>query len=160
MCVGSALLLACLCIGIKDFCSSAWAKQNGQVESWNRSHAAPGCMQLGCSFCLRKCRIHSGTIWWLWWFLMVAIYNSIQLCGAWNRQKGARQFEESIGMRRETEHSPSALLNSVLFQGEPHASPHPHRLRSPECGGWSLSGKCYSGSRLEKVGDLAGWICC
>jgi len=27
-------------------------------------------------------------------------------------------------MRRETEHSPSALLNSVLFQGEPHASPH------------------------------------
>lgn len=59
-------------------------------------------------------------------------------------------------MRHETEHSPSAFLNSVLFQGEPHASPHPHRLRSPECGGWSLSGKCYSGSRLEKVGDLAG----
>ena len=43
-----------------------------------------------------------------------------------------------------------------LFRGEPHTSPHHiRRLRSPECGGWSLSGKCYSGIRLEKVSDLA-----
>ena len=36
-----------------------------------RSHAV---FQLGCRFCLRKCRIHLGTIW-VWWFLLVAIYN-------------------------------------------------------------------------------------
>lgn len=31
------------------------------------------------------------------------------------KRKGARQFEESIGVRHETEHSPSAFLNSVLL---------------------------------------------